>query len=169
MSVPQAELPDTARIWVYGVDRPLDDGKRETLTDDLLDFLDHWTAHGAGLEASVELVEHRFVIIAVDETAASASGCSIDAMVRRLADLGRQLGCSLLDGALVFYRSAGGVIESCDRSAFRMRLRDGTLTAATCVFDLTIGTLGEFRAGGLELPLARSWHRRLMDEAHQTS
>ena len=111
MSVSQAELPDTARIWVYGAGRSLSEGESETLRGDLLEFIDQWTAHGAMLKASVELVENRFAVVAVDEAAASASGCSIDVMVRRLADLGRRLGCSLLDGALVFYRTEGGAVE----------------------------------------------------------
>ena len=169
MSVSQAELPDTARIWVYGAGRSLSEGESETLRGDLLEFIDQWTAHGAMLKASVELVENRFAVVAVDEAAASASGCSIDVMVRRLVDLERRLGCSLLDGALVFYRTEGGAIEACDRSVFRARVRKGTVTDSTPVFDPTIATLGELRAGGLELPLAQSWHRKLVNEAHETS
>ncbi len=165
MSVPLADLPDTARIWIYGVDRSLNDDERDALTNDLSSFVDQWTAHGAMLRASVEMIENRFAVVAVDEASAPASGCSIDAMVRRLAELEGRLGCSLLDGTLVFYRTEEGEIEACDRGAFGTR----HLTGATPVFDPTIATLGRLRAGEFELPLARSWHQRLVNGARGTS
>ena len=162
MSVPLTELPDTARLWVYGSDRPLTDAERETLVDDLRAFVDVWTAHGAELRAGVAWIEGRFAVIAVDEASAPASGCSIDAMVHRLAALEARVGCSLLDGTRVFYRDQSGAIEGCDRAAFRARATAGAIGDATPVFDPTIETLAELRAGRLERPLARSWHRRLV-------
>ncbi len=164
MSVPLTQLPDTARVWVYGVDRPLDPPESATVRAELLAFVDQWTAHGAELLASVELVEDRFVIVAVDEASASASGCSIDALVRRLADLERRLACSLLDSTRIFYRSNAGPIATCDRAGFREAAAVGAVTETTPVFDLTVASLGEVRTGALELPLADSWHRRLVAE-----
>lgn len=162
MSVPLTELPDTARLWVYGTDRPLTNAERETLLSDLRAFVDVWTAHGAELRAGVEWIEGRFAVIAVDEASAPASGCSIDAMVRRLAALESRVGCSLLDGTRVFYRDESGEIEGCDRAAFRARATAGAIRETTPVFDPTIETLAELRAGRLERPFARSWHRRLV-------
>jgi len=167
MSVPLEQLPDTARVWIYGADRPLEANESATLRADLLDFVDQWTAHGARLLAAVELVEDRFVVIAVDEASESASGCSIDALVHRLAGLETRLSCSLLDGTRIFYRSGAGPIEACDRADFRDAVTVGRVTETTPVFDLTLASLGELRAGGLELPLANSWHRRLVAEAFE--
>ena len=162
MSVPLRELPDTARLWIYGTDRPLSDGEREALVGDLHAFVDVWTAHGAALRAGVEWVEGRFAVIAVDEASAPASGCSIDAMVRRLAALEARLACSLLDGTRVFYRGESGEIVGCARAAFRARAAAGQVDDSTAVFDPTIETLAELRAGDLERPASRSWHRRLV-------
>lgn len=162
MSVPLSELPDSARIWIYGVDRPLNDSEREALMEDLRAFVDVWTAHGAALRASVEWVEDRFAVVAVDEASAPASGCSIDAMSRRLAALEARLDCSLLDSTRVFYRTEAGGIESCARAEFRTRAEAGAIGEATPVFDPTIDTLAALRAGRMERPAARSWHRLLL-------
>ncbi|WP_419161385.1 ABC transporter ATPase [Candidatus Palauibacter sp.] len=161
MSVPLTALPDTARVWIYGTDRPLASPEREALMADLRAFVDEWTAHGAALRAGVEWVEDRFAVIAVDEASAPASGCSIDAMVRRLAALETRLGCSLLDGTRVFYRDESGAIEGCNRAAFRAHAASGTIVESTPVFDPTIERLAELRAGELERPVARSWHLQL--------
>ena len=162
MSLPLTALPDSARIWIYGADRPLNDSEREALMEDLRAFLDVWTAHGAALRAGVDWVEDRFAVVAVDETSAPASGCSIDAMSRRLAALEAKLDCSLLDSTRVFYRTEAGRIESCARAEFRTRAEAGTVGDATPVFDPTIDTLAALRAGELERPAARSWHRLLL-------
>lgn len=165
MSVTLNELPDNARVWIYGADRSLSPEEREQIAAELRAFVDRWTAHGAELRAGAELVEDRFAVVAVDEASAPASGCSIDAMVHRIAELERELDCSLLDGTRVFYRTDEGAIEGCDRATFRTRAEEGAIRDETAVFDLTLATLGDVRAGELERPVARSWHRRLLPDA----
>lgn len=164
MTVRMEDLPDTARIWVYGADRPFDAAERRTLESGLAAFLDRWTAHGTALRAAARLHEGRFVLVSADENAASASGCSIDALVRYLGEVESRFERSLLDGSRIFFRDAAGVIEACDRPTFRRLAEEGRISASTPVFDLTIGTLGELRAGRLERPLASSWHRRLVEK-----
>ena len=162
MIVPLTSLPDTARVWIYGTDRPLTPDEREALMADLRAFVNVWTAHGAALRAGVDWIEDRFAVVAVDEASAPASGCSIDAMARRLGALEARLGCSLLDSTRVFYRDESGAIESCGRAEFRTRAATGAIGEATPVFDPTLDTLAALRAGALERPLARSWHRQLL-------
>lgn len=169
MSVALTELPDTARIWIYGTERPLADAERDILVADLRAFVDTWTAHGASLRAGVGWVEGRFAIIALDEASVPASGCSIDALVRRLAALETRLGCSLLDGTRVFYRDESGGIRACGRAAFRALATSGAIGDATPVFDPTLTTLAQLRAGDMERPAARSWHRRLLGHAVKRS
>ena len=162
MSVPLTSLPDSARVWIFGANRPLAPAEREALLGDLRAFVDVWTAHGAALRAGVAWVEDRFAVVAVDEASAPASGCSIDAMSRRLGTLEARLDCSLLDSTRVFYRDASGAIESCARTEFRARAKAGAIDDTTPVFDPTIDTLAALRAGELERPAARSWHRQLL-------
>jgi len=160
--MPTSGLPDHSRIWVFGAAAPLTAAQRETLDADLAGFVRGWAAHGSALVAGHEIVEDAFVIVAVDETAQGASGCSIDAMVRHLGELEGRLGIELLDGSRIWYRTGGGGIVSCDRAEFGSLSEQGDIDAATPVFDPTIETLGELRAGRLERSAGRSWHARLL-------
>jgi len=169
MSLPLTELPDSARIWIYGLHRPLDEEKSDALRTNLLQFVDRWTAHGAQLRAAIEIVENRFAIVAVDEAVVETSGCSIDAIVEHMAGMEKELDCSLLDGMRVFYRTEKGEIKGCDRSVFRTEAESGTISKSTPVFDLTISTLGELRSGALERPLHTSWHQHLVNEVLKSS
>ncbi len=164
MSSRTAHLPDSARVWIFGSERPLRIAEIEALRADLDDFIGRWTAHGADLRAATDVLEDRFVLVAVDEESAAASGCSIDAMVRHLAGVERHLELSLLDGSLVFHRDEDGRIVSRSRAEFRELARAGRVSGSTSVFDLTLRTLGEVRAGLLERAAADSWHRQLVGE-----
>lgn len=155
-------LPETSRIWVFGAAEPLSDPDRVALDADLGAFVTTWAAHGAKLAAAHDIVEDRFVVVAVDERARGASGCSIDALLRHLAGLESALGVSLLDGGLIWYRDETGHIVSCGRPEFRTRSEQGQVDTATRVFDPTISTLAELRAGMLERAAGDSWHARLL-------
>jgi hypothetical protein len=155
-------LPDDSRVWVFGAAEPLTDSQRVAIDSDLSTFVQTWAAHGAQLLAAHDIVERTFVIIAVDERARAASGCSIDAMIRHLAELETALDVSLLDGQRIWYRVEGGDIVSCDRSDFKRRSEQGQVDAATRVFDPTILTLGGLRTGEFERAAGDSWHGRLL-------
>jgi len=157
-----SRLPDHARVWIFGAEAPLTGSQREALEADLSGFVRGWAAHGAALLAAHDIVDDTFVVLAVDESAQGASGCSIDAMVRHLAELEERLGITLLDTARIWYRTGAGDIVSSDRDEFRSRAERGEIDAATQVFDPTIETLGELRADGLERSAGASWHARLL-------
>jgi len=157
-----ADLPDAARIWVFGVTRPLTNEQEQALNIDLSGFVRSWVAHGSALLAGHEIIDSTFAVIAVDEARQSASGCSIDALVRHLRHVEDRFDVSLLDGARIWYRTHAGDIVSCERSQFRTRAEKGDVDEATPVFDLTIQTLAELRGGQFERPVRDSWHARLL-------
>lgn len=156
-----SRLPDESRVWVFGADRPLTDSEISRVESSLADFLRGWAAHGAPLRTGHEIIERRFVVVAVDERAAGASGCSIDALSRHIADLGRALDVDLVDGGRIWYRDGGDVV-CCDRAEFRDRAAAGEVTAETSVFDPTVAGLDELRAGRFERSAGSSWHARLL-------
>lgn len=166
--MPRSELdmlPRDARLWVFGSDRAFTPEEANHLTEALNRFLEGWTAHSAELTAAFALLEDRFVLVAVDESRVSASGCSIDALIHQLAELEGALGVKLLDGRLVWYRDASGTILSCDRGGFQRLGRAGRIGGQTRVFDLTLERLGDWRSGRFERPAADSWHARLLAPA----
>jgi hypothetical protein len=153
------ELPDDSRVWVFGADNDLGDGATDLLLREVDRFLADWHAHGAPLTSARDWRYNRFLTIAVDQSTAGASGCSIDGLFRSLKVLQPRLGASLVTSGLIFYRDKKGRIQSVDREAFAA-LGD-EITPQTRVFDPTVTTLGEWRAR-FELNAEDSWHSRLV-------
>lgn len=148
-------LSPSSRVWVFGASTALDAEQERSIEASLVDFLRSWKAHGQPLRAAVEILHHRFVIIAADD-AADPSGCSIDSLFVRLSGF-QKLGANLLDSTLVFYRTKEGEIRSVDRATFRGLTGVGEVNGRTKVFDLTPETLAEVRSG-LEKNASESWH-----------
>ena len=157
--VPLGSLPDDSRVWVFAAERALSPAEAEAVLGTVDAFLGVWAAHGRPLRSARELRESRFLIIAVDEAAAGASGCSIDALVREIRALEAQLGVTLVDHGPVVFRD-GGTIKRVPREAFAELARSGQVTPATIVFDNTISRLSALRGGGWELPASAAWHGR---------
>ena len=125
-------------------------------------FLSRWNAHGAPLTVGRDWKYGRFLTVAVDQSTAGASGCSIDGLFRSLKALEPRLGASLITSGLVFYRDAKGAIQSVDREHIHWHLAPkGKSQPDTHVFDPSVTTLGEWRAR-FELEAAQSWHAGLL-------
>ena len=92
MLVDFKELPDHSRIWIYQANRSFTDAELEEISADLSLFLQQWTAHGSQLKAGFEIRYKRFLVIGLDQSAASASGCSIDASVHFIQQLEKKYG-----------------------------------------------------------------------------
>jgi hypothetical protein len=156
------DLPDDARLWIFGANRTLGDDEVATVQSRLVPFLESWTAHSARLTAGVDVVEGRFVVIALDESRVPASGCSIDALSSELRALEALLDTRLLDASPIWYRQPTGAIETLDRPSFLKLAAAGQITPDTHVFDLTVERLGDFRSGRWTGPARDHWHARLL-------
>jgi hypothetical protein len=161
-AVPFAALPDSARAWIFAARRPLDADEAERLLAAVDAHLREWRAHGRPVVGARDWRLDRFLIVGADEAASGVSGCSIDALFRTLGQVERELGVSLRDRSAVHFCDREGSIRSVDRAAFRGLATDGEVDADTAVFDTTIDSVGEVRAGRWELPLGDSWLARLL-------
>lgn len=122
-------------------------------------FIEQWTAHGVPLTAGRELRHEQFVLVGVDERAAGVSGCSVDALVRRMQQLEGTLGVELVNNAPVLYREGEG-IERVSRERFAELVASGTVSLNTLVFDNTLTRVGDVRSGRWEVPASDAWHAK---------
>lgn len=166
--IPFEEMPGDARLWVFGTDRVPGPDEARRLGSRTRSFLESWTAHDRALDAAFQIREDRFVLVAVDERRARASGCSIDALTRHFRGMEEELGISILDSAPVWYRDEEGAPVRASRTAFREAAARGEVTLDTPVLDLTADTVGDIRTGRWERPARRSWHARLLDSSRET-
>ena len=159
--IPFDSLPDDARLWVFGARAPLDDVDSTRLLDAVDLFLKSWTAHGTPLTCARDFREEHFLLVAVDERASDASGCSIDGLFRLLKEAEGGIGTSFLGGGLVHFRGIAGLVLSCTRREFEHMSAMGEVDGGTMVFDTSVTTLADHRAR-FERPARESWHAELL-------
>jgi hypothetical protein len=153
--VPFEQLPDSARVWVFGSDRALVGAQADTLLAAVDHFLSEWRAHGVPLQCGREWREDRFLAIGVDVNAENASGCSIDGLFRALQQLQREVGAQLVGGGRVFYRSRDG-IQATTRDEFASRVKHHEIRESTPVFDTSLTDAGAWRMR-FEQPAGVAW------------
>jgi hypothetical protein len=161
--VPFTALPDDSRVWIFGSSRPLDSNEEAKLLSQTDRFLQSWAAHGSPLTCGRDWMESRFLTIAVDQSTAGASGCSIDGLFRTLNVLGTSIGANLVGSGRIFYRDGGGRVAEATRDEFSELASSGAVGPDTAVFDTTVQTLGDWRSR-FERRLADSWHAQLLPE-----
>ena len=157
------KLPDSARVWVYGADKPLDAAATDLLLEETDRFLKGWKAHGVDLHSARDWSDDRFLTVAVDQEREGASGCSIDTLFRALKGLEKQLGANLVTSGLVYFRGRDGQIRAVTRDDFTDLAAKGEIDGKTEVFDLSVTTLGEWR-GRFRSLAEDSWHAALIPE-----
>ena len=159
--VPFASLPDDARVWVFAAMAPLDEVDEPRLLAAVDGYLLTWKAHGAALTCAREFREEYFLAVGVDERTSGASGCSVDGLFRLLQKMEDGIGTSMVGGGNVYFRDPNGMVVWTTRSQFELMSKMREVSGGTTVFDLTVTTVGEFRAR-FELRAQESWHKALL-------
>jgi hypothetical protein len=156
--VPFSDMPDSARVWVFASPQSVPAAEAARLASSVQRFVSGWLAHGRPVHGAMDWRYDRFLIVAADEVASGVSGCSIDSLFRTLGAVSDEMGVTLLDASLVWYRDASGNIQAVSRPDFRRMAAEGRVTDSTVVFDNTVATVGDLRSGGWERPAEESWH-----------
>lgn len=151
-------LPEESRIWIYQSNRKFSDEEVAEIEKSLEEFLENWTAHGAGLEASFQLKYNRFIIIAINQVTQAATGCSIDASVHYIQSIEQRYNVELLDKMNVTFK-LGEHIAYKPLIEFRKMAKEKAVSANTIVFNNLVNTVGEWE-DHWEVPAGESWHSR---------
>lgn len=158
MYVPFENLPEESRIWIYQSNRKFSDEEVAEIESGLLDFLNNWSAHGAGLEASYQIKYNRFIIIAVNQEVQATTGCSIDASVAFIQSLEQKYNVDLLDKMNVTFKNGEHVAHK-TLIDFKRMAKEKAVTANTIVFNNLVNTIEEWNENW-EVPAGESWHSR---------
>ncbi len=153
-------MPAHARVWVYKSATPFTSQQRQAILERGAAFTTAWAAHGSALDACVDVLHDHFVVIAVDEQQAMASGCSIDKSVRLVQELERDLAVNLTDRMVVLYEGSSG-ITPCRVQEVEGLIKGGALNAETPVYDDLVNTCGDLQAR-FRSPLSTTWLARYL-------
>ncbi len=155
------EMPNHSKVWIYQADRNLTDIEIAEMKKKAAMFLLEWSSHGNMMLATIDVIYNRFVIVLVDENAASASGCGIDKSVRFIQQLEKDYLVNFFDRLLVTFRDENNIIRGTKLQEFEQLVEKGVLTEDTIVFNNLLGTKEEM-ATKWEVPMKKSWHARML-------
>ena len=153
------QFSENSRVWIYQSDKELTAEQTQKLQEELNTFTQSWTAHNHQLNAGAMVKYNRFIILAVDESQAGATGCSIDKSVHMMKQVEQQFQINLFDRFNLAYRTDLG-IASAPRAEFEELIKTGVIDENTIVFNNMVQTLAELQTKW-EVPLKDSWHMQL--------
>lgn len=153
-------LPDSSRVWIYQANRSFNVEEKVEIEHGLDVFIEDWTAHGSDLKAGYEIKYNRFIVLALDQTMTSASGCSIDASVHFIQHLEKKYNIELLDKMNVSYKQ-GEFVAYKTLMDFKKMAKQKAVSKNTIVFNNLVTNKGEYLEHW-EIPASESWHSRFM-------
>jgi hypothetical protein len=154
------DLPDSSRVWIFQANRSFSEDELEQIQPKILAFLKDWTAHGQALQAAFEIRYNRFIVLGLDESQASASGCSIDKSVHFIQSLEKEYNVDLLDKMNVSFKS-GEFVAHKPLLDFKKMVKQKAVSPQTIVFNNLVNTKAEYKEFW-EVPMTESWHNRLL-------
>jgi hypothetical protein len=152
------DLDHSSRLWVYQADRSFNAEEKSFILENGKSFVESWTAHNRDLDASIEIRYDQFIVLAVDETNASATGCSIDKSVHFIKVLENELKINLLDKSKVaFLKNEEVKLESL--SSIKSKVESEEISADLLTFNNMVSDKNQFDSSWL-IPAGESWMGR---------
>lgn len=162
MFVPFNSIDDRSRIWIFQANRKINSSESKIISDTLRAFTESWLVHGSPMQASYDLRFDQFVILAADEQANAASGCSIDDSVRNIKNLGAHLNIDFFDRTSVAFKKDENVI-TVPMADLTAKLREGVWDGTTLVFNNLVSTKGDLNTKWLA-PANATWLKRYLSK-----
>lgn len=155
------DLPANARVWIYQSNRLLTVTESEQARQALRQFVEQWQSHGKPVRAWSEVLHQLFLVLVVDEDYEAPSGCSIDASVALIRELGQALDVDWFDRMVFAYQTIDQQVHTAPREQFVELYANGTITDETTVFNNLVNTKQKFETAW-RIPLANSWHANMV-------
>jgi hypothetical protein len=142
------------RAWTYIISKPLSEEELKQLTALGKAFVNTWTAHDQQLTAEFSIFKARIIVVKVNEDVHSASGCSIDKLVRFMKEVENKFNIELLNRLLVAYKQ-NEAVEVVHASNVKELLEQNRLNETTIVFNTSVANEQELK--DWEQPLRSTW------------
>ena len=155
------KISDDSRIWIFQSNQLISNIDIESLEKKIDAFLSSWTSHGDQLMVASKIKYNLFIIIALDESCSTASGCSIDKLVNFIKNIENEYQISLLDRLDLSYRDKNK-ISVLRLDDFKRKILEKKINNDTIVFNNLINLKSDL-ADNWEIPLNRSWHQKLIE------
>ncbi|AOW21919.1 ABC transporter ATPase [Urechidicola croceus] len=158
MLVPFSTLPQDSRVWVYQSNREFTNVEVTQISEKIESFMATWKRHGDDLRASYIVKYNQFIILAIDESFNSVSGCSIDSSVHFINELEKEFGVDLMNKMNTAFK-VGSTINIVSLFDFQNFVKEEKISPETIVFNNMIQSKMDFETKW-EVPAKESWHKR---------
>jgi hypothetical protein len=152
-------FPDESRVWIYQADKPFDEKDITQINEEIDRFCQQWTSHNHDLRSLGGVMHDQFVVLVVDETRSSASGCSIDKSVAFIKNLEQKYGRKLLERNYVAWLDEKEQIHTIPLADLKQAVEEGRISMETKVFDNLVANRKDY-ISRWTLPLGQSWMKR---------
>lgn len=149
-------LPGSSRLWVFQSSRILSEEEGQQLVHSMKKFIGSWISHDIPLYAGIALFHDHFLVVAVDDTANRAGGCSVDKMMAFVKQASAQFKLDFFDRMKVAVLNAEDAVELIALHDLDRLLSDDIIHAETIVFNNMVTTVDEFHHSW-KIPLKDSW------------
>lgn len=150
-----SQFPPHAKIWVYAADRALSFEAVLAIQSQVNAFTQSWTAHEMPMKALGQVLFNQIVVIALDETQHSISGCGIDKSVKLMKDLGEQWQVNFFDRMMVLVK-VGDELQTFTKQSLQMAIESGDIDENTLVWNPVVSNLDDFLNKGF-VKLSHFW------------
>ena len=134
------DFPDDSRVWLYQTNRPMTEEEVKLVDNKMNAFIKEWAAHGNQLWGNAAVLNPYFVAVIVNDKLTPPSGCSIDASVHKLKEIGELLELDFFTRMKVTIQKENS-LEQIDFNDFiTISSKDDLL-----VYDPLISNLGDLR------------------------
>ena len=144
-----------SRVWVYQGNRMMSMGEALETEELLNQFTAEWQSHGEKVAAYGNLFFGQFVVLMADEAGATVGGCSTDASVRFIKELGNRFNIDFFDRTkLAFLRNEK--IELLPMVQLNYAFENGFLNEDSLYFNTLVQTKAELEEKFI-IPVKDSW------------
>jgi hypothetical protein len=152
------KMPDSSRVWIYQSDKELNEKEVSFLQETISDFLSGWESHGHPLSSAVKIVDNRFLVLAVDESSHSASGCSIDTSVNFIKSIEKKLDANFFERSLIPIKMNKKIsVYKLDK--IKELIKNSVIDKETIVLNTSVTDMAGFK-NNWEMAAGGSWISR---------
>jgi hypothetical protein len=162
MFVPFNSIHDRSRVWIFQANRKINSSERKIISDTLRAFTESWLVHGSQMQASYDIRFDQFILLAADEQANAASGCSIDDSVRTIKNLGVQLNLDFFDRTQIAFKKQDDVIII-PMAELKVKFDEGAWDSTSLVFNNLVATKSDLETKWLA-PANSTWLKRYLSK-----
>lgn len=150
-----------SRLWIFQADRFMTETEVATINASLKEFVQGWASHGNELYGDFKVENELFILVAADESKSPTSGCSIDALTRKIKELGEQLNIDFFNRLNIAYEEPSTEIKVISMLEFKNLMSSDTITRQTTVYNNLVETVADLDSNW-RTTVGESWHKNLL-------